>query len=55
MSVPVLLLVLRKRTQKNQKTILVNQQNCTTNVITELLRYIVTGQQTWPNGQGIPI
>ena len=45
MPVPVLLLVLEKNPQKNWKTILVDQQNFTNNLTTELLTSIVSGLQ----------
>ena len=45
MPLPVRLLVLRINHRKPEKMILVNQQNFTTNLITELLTYMVSGLQ----------
>ena len=45
MPVPVLFLVLEKKTQKTWKMILVDQQNFAINLTTELLTYIVSGLQ----------
>ena len=39
----LILLLVKKNPQKTWKMILVNQQNFTTNLITELLRYKVSG------------